>query len=194
VERYCPQVEELLWYLSNLRNAHAMRRLIVAKHAPVEDVVSALSQGADDVLLHSLSNREFQARLTALLRSHPVVEKEEVLCVGGVRLIRKDLEMELDGERKKLSRTEFNLLAFLMEHAGQVLSRDVLLDTLWFDWDELDYPRTVDVYICRLREKIEDDPARPMRLITRREHGYLFVDPTAAEPRSNLTEGRSSRF
>lgn len=183
VERYSQEVEELLWYLSNLRNPQMIRRLILVRHAPAEDLVRALEQGADDVLLSSLSSRELHARLNSLLRSQPLVKEDQVLSAGGLHLFRQSLEVEVKSERKKLSRTEFNLLAFFMEHAGQVLSRDVLLENLWFDWDELDYPRTVDVYICRLREKIEEDPAHPVRLVTRRGHGYFFVDSAAADQR-----------
>ncbi len=72
---------------------------------------------------------------------------------------------------QKLSRTEFNLLAFLMDHHGQVLTRDLLLENLWLPGNEIEYSRIVDVYVCRVREKIEDDPTHPTRLITRRGQG-----------------------
>jgi two-component system response regulator VicR len=176
VEQYTEEVEDLLIFLSNLRNAHTIRRVVLAECAPVADVVTALEHGADDVILESLSSRELRARLAALLRAHPQAEEEQVLSAGGLRLFREDLEVEVGPEKKKLSRTEFNLLAFFMEHAGHVFSRDILLENLWLDCDELEYTRTVDVYICRIREKIEEDPAHPRRLVTRRGQGYVFID------------------
>jgi two-component system response regulator VicR len=86
-------------------------------------------------------------------------------------------------EPKKLSRTEFNLLAFLMDHHGQVLTREVLVENLWLPGSEIESSRIVDVYVCRLREKIEENPAEPTRLITRRGQGYSLIDPQLSECR-----------
>jgi len=75
VEQYSEEVKNLLTFLSNLRNAHTIRRVVLARHAPVVDVVSALEHGADDLILNSLSSRELRARLTACTPgAEPVVQ------------------------------------------------------------------------------------------------------------------------
>jgi DNA-binding response OmpR family regulator len=86
------------------------------------------------------------------------------------------MEAGVGAERKKLSPTEFNLLCHLMDHPGRVFNREELLENAWVPWEIDDY-RVVDVYIWRLREKIEEDPRRPQRLLTRRGQGYFLVDP-----------------
>jgi DNA-binding response OmpR family regulator len=91
------------------------------------------------------------------------------------------MEISLGAERKKLSPKEFNLLAHLMNSPGRVFSREELLESVWIPW-EIEDRRIVDVYIWRLREKIEDDLSQPRRLLTRRGEGYSLVDPLDLGP------------
>jgi DNA-binding response OmpR family regulator len=85
--------------------------------------------------------------------------------------------VDLRADRKSLSPKEFELLDYLMNNPGRVFSREELLEHVWGPW-EVDDRRVVDVYICRLREKIEEDPSQPRSLLTRRGQGYILVDPT----------------
>ena len=175
-------VEELLFEFGNLRSTRSSRKIILASSAKVDDKVLALEVGADDFLLKPISTRELAARLEAVLRCYvPIFQEEEVQVFGSLRLRRNGMEVFVGDNERKLSRTEFNLLAFLMDHPGHVLSREVLLENLWLPSGEVEYPRIVDVYVCRLREKIEEDPAYPTKLVTRRGHGYSLIDPTAQE-------------
>lgn len=183
IASWTKNVEELLCEFDTLRSTRSSRKVILASSAKVEDRALALESGADDFLLKPISTREFSARLKATLRSYVSAHSVEEPSLGVLRLRRNEMEVIVREEPKKLSRTEFNLLAFLMDHHGQVLTRDVLLENLWLPGNEIEYSRIVDVYVCRLREKIEDDPTHPTRLITRRGQGYSLVDPQRSEIR-----------
>jgi DNA-binding response OmpR family regulator len=128
-------------------------------------------------MLKPVSPRELLVRLEATLRSQTIVfPEEEVRTLGALSLYREGMEIFLGAERKKLSPKEFNLLALLMTSPGRVFSREELLESVWIHW-EIEGRRIVDVYIRRLREKIEDDLSQPRRLLKRRGEGYSLVDP-----------------
>jgi two-component system response regulator VicR len=183
IPSWTKSVEELLCELGDLRSTRSSRKIILASTSKVEDKALALESGADDFLLKPISTREFLARLKAALRSYATVYPVEEPSLGVLRLRRNEMEVVVGEKTEKLSRTEFNLLAFLMDHPGQVLTRDVLLENLWVPGSEIESLRIVDVYVCRLRDKIEDNPAEPRRLITRRGHGYSLIDPQRSESR-----------
>jgi two-component system alkaline phosphatase synthesis response regulator PhoP len=172
------QVEDLLWDLENLYNSRSIRKVIVSATGGVDTKVAALELGADDVLLKPISIRELLARLSAVLRTHPAMPVEEdYQSLGDLRLFRGTMEVSVGDRRMQLSPTEFNLLAYLMENPKQVSSRQKLLDNIWVPSRDIRDRRVVDVYILRLREKIEEDPSQPCRLLTRRGEGYSLVDP-----------------
>ena len=98
---------------------------------------------------------------------------EEVLAVGPVRLDAGRREVTVSEAPVDLSRKEFDLLALLMSHSGQVVTRDWCIDRLWWD-QELTDTRTLDTHIKRLRRKIEPDPANPRHLVTVRGVGFRF--------------------
>ena len=98
---------------------------------------------------------------------------EEVLTYGNLSLNLTRREASLDGNILFLKPQEYDLLKYLMEHKGRVLSRDSILEHVW-GWDYYGGSRTVDVHIRWLREKIEPDPASPARIITVRGAGYRF--------------------
>jgi DNA-binding response OmpR family regulator len=155
----------------------SIRKIILAEQALPEDAVSALDSGADDFLLKPISSRELLVRVNAALRSHVVdAAEEEIHKLGKLSLFRDAMEVAVGTERKKLTPTEFNLLSYLMDNPGRAFNRDEVLENAWVPW-EIEDRRVVDVYIWRLREKIEDDPSKPRRLLTRRGHGYLLIDP-----------------
>ena len=176
--RWGPLEEELLLSLADLKQGISMRRIILAGRAEAEDSVSALDLGADDFLLMPISPRELKARFEATLRSLPPDQLDDTPQVlGTLRLKRNEMEVVVGGVTKQLTKTECNLLGFLMDNAGLVVSREKILDYVWFESSELAYPRVIDVYVWRLREKIEDVPAYPTRLLTKRGCGYTLIDP-----------------
>ncbi|MCK9487407.1 MAG: response regulator transcription factor [Dehalococcoidia bacterium] len=148
------------------------------------DVVQGLDLGADEYVTKPFSMRELRARVTSLLRRDRIsrqagpqaatVDGDEVLDFGRLRLWPARHEVLKDGEPVTMRPREFALLEFLMRSPGQVFSRDAILEHVW----DLTYPgetRTVDVHMRWLREKVEDDPSRPMYLQTVRSVGYKFV-------------------
>jgi DNA-binding response OmpR family regulator len=159
----------------NLRSGRTARKIILSDSAGLDDKVRALDLGADDFLLKPISSRELLVRINAVLRSHiPACPKDNVQTFGELSLYREAMEISVGKERKKLTPKEFDLLRCLMNHPGQVFSREELLERVWIPW-EIEDRRVVDVYIWRLREKIEVDPSNPRWLITRRGQGYSLV-------------------
>jgi phosphate regulon transcriptional regulator PhoB len=139
-----------------------------------QDRVRGLEAGADDYLPKPFSPRELLARVKAVLRrtgSHHA--PDEVLTFGDLSINRSTVEVRKRGRPLDLSATEFRLLLFLAERKGRVFSRDQLLDAAWKDETYVE-PRTVDVHVRRLRMEIEDDPAEPRYIKTRRGAGYYF--------------------
>lgn len=146
------------------------------------DRVLGLEIGADDYVVKPFSPRELIARAKAVLRRQGRgEEKGEVVEVGDLRLDAHTHEVTLRGRPVELSTLEFNLLYFLASHPRRVFSRDQLLDEVW-GRDRFITPRTVDVHIRRLREKIEVEADKPQYLQTVRGSGYRLSDgPEQAE-------------
>jgi phosphate regulon transcriptional regulator PhoB len=143
------------------------------------DRVLGLEIGADDYVVKPFSPRELVARVRAVLRRQArPVEKLEVIEVPGLRLDARTQEVTARGEAIELSALEFKLLYFLASHPRRIFSREQLLDGVW-GRDRFVTPRTVDVHIRRLREKIEAHPERPQLIQTVRGSGYRFVSSTA---------------
>jgi DNA-binding response OmpR family regulator len=172
-------VEEAICHLGELRVTRLARKLILTSQSDLDHKVDALDAGADDFLQKPISTRELLARMEAVLRSPlcQLAEEEEIQALGDLLLYRDGMEVSLSGKRTKLTPTEFNLLAYFMDQAGHVLSRDELLENVWFPHSDIADRRVVDVYIWRLREKIEEEPAQPCRLLTKRGGGYMLIDP-----------------
>jgi two-component system, OmpR family, alkaline phosphatase synthesis response regulator PhoP len=138
------------------------------------DRVLGLEIGADDYVVKPFSPRELVARVKAVLRRQErVAEKREVVESGTLRLDTRTQEVSVRGRLVDLSALEFKLLYFLASHPRHVFDRDHLLDEVW-GRDRFVTPRTVDVHIRRLREKIEEMPNRPQFLQTVRGSGYRF--------------------
>ena len=148
--------------------------MVTARDSEV-DIVLGLELGASDYVAKPFRLRELVARMRAVLRRGVAVAEphEEVLAIGPVRLDAGRREVTVDEQSVDLSRKEFDLLALLMSHSGQVVTRDWCIDRLWWD-QELTDTRTLDTHIKRLRRKIEPDPANPRHLVTVRGVGFRF--------------------
>jgi DNA-binding response OmpR family regulator len=142
------------------------------------DKVLGLELGADDYITKPFSIREFRSRVRALLRraSAPrAAMPGDVMAVDGLEIDLARRTVEVRGEPVRLTYVEFELLRTLASHPGRVYSRRMLLESLWGDADYRE-PRTIDVHVRHLREKLERDPAEPEYILTVRGVGYRFRD------------------
>ena len=141
------------------------------------DKVGGLELGADDYMTKPFSIRELMARVGALIRRREMdagpPEGEKSISVGGLTLNLEARTAHMLGESLDLRPKEYDLLAFLAGHPGRAYTRNELLDQVW-GTDYFGDPRTVDVHIRWLREKIEREPGSPRRIITIRGTGYRF--------------------
>jgi len=143
------------------------------------DKVVGLELGADDYITKPFSIREFRSRVRALLRraaaTRPSAEDGEVISAYGLVLDVARRSVEVDGTQVDLTYVEFELLRTLASYPGRVYSRRMLLESLWGAADYRE-PRTIDVHVRHLREKLERDPAAPEFILTVRGVGYRFRD------------------
>jgi DNA-binding response OmpR family regulator len=143
------------------------------------DKVLGLELGADDYITKPFSIREFRSRVRALLRRASVSRQAEdggdLISAEGLTIDLARRTVEVRGERVQLTYVEFELLRILASHPGRVYSRRMLLEALWGGADYRE-PRTIDVHVRHLREKLERDPAEPEYLLTVRGVGYRFRD------------------
>lgn len=139
-----------------------------------DDRVTGLEIGGDDYMVKPFSLSELSARVRSVLRrSGSSIRTLEVVETGNLIINPKTHEATMDGKAVALSPKEFALLYFLSQNPGQVFSRETLLDRVW-GADAYVSSRTVDVHIRWLRERIEQNPAHPERIITIRGVGYKF--------------------
>jgi len=157
--------------------------MLTARDDEIDRVVR-LEGGADDYLTKPFSMRELMARVKAQIRRARLLREEmgqnavsepkhEVLTFDNLAINLTRREVMLDDEPLQLKPKEYELLLFLAEHRRQMLSREFILERVW-GWDFIGDSRTVDVHVRWLRQKIEKDPANPMRIVTVRGGGYRF--------------------
>jgi DNA-binding response OmpR family regulator len=158
--------------------------MLTARDDEIDRVVG-LEVGADDYLTKPFSMRELMARVKAQLRRSAVIREElekiklvktaahDVLTFGNLSINQTRREVMLADEPLALKPKEYELLLFLAQHRGQMLSREFILERVW-GWDYIGDSRTVDVHVRWLRQKIENDPAHPTRIVTVRGGGYRF--------------------
>jgi two-component system alkaline phosphatase synthesis response regulator PhoP len=140
------------------------------------DRVLGLELGADDYVTKPFSLRELLARVRAVLRRPGPRQKAEALAFGDVRLHLRGRQVFKAGREVRLTRKEFDLLRYLVEHPGEVLTRDRLLEEVW-GYERFPTTRTVDAHVLRLRQKFEPDPERPAYILTVHGQGYRFAPP-----------------
>ena len=156
-----------------IRERASLPILMLTARGDTMDRIIGLEIGADDYLPKPFEPRELLARLRAILR-RKAGSNQDVLRFGRLEIDRDAREVRLDGEVKPLTSHQFGLLSALAEHAGRVLSREVLMDLLRAEPLEA-FDRSIDVHISRIRAAIEDDVKRPRRIITVRGAGYVFA-------------------
>jgi len=161
---------------------HAIRQqgfdgaiLMLTARARVDDRVEGLGAGADDYVVKPFDSKELLARVSALLRRLGKAPLTPVLRYqfGDVVIDCDRREVFRSGELVALAAREMQLLRHLVDHRGQVLSRDRLLSRVWHDQPFIG-PRTVDVHIAWLRQKLEQNPQIPRYIVTVRGEGYCF--------------------
>jgi two-component system, OmpR family, response regulator len=151
--------------------------MLTAKDDEIDKVLG-LEMGADDYITKPFSVREFRSRVRAALRRSEMASVRhggEPIAAGDLRIDFDRRAVEVDGRPVSLTYVEFEILAVLATRPGRVLTREMLLEHVWGDSAYRD-PRTVDVHIRHLREKIEKDAKRPEYLFTVRGVGYRFRD------------------
>jgi len=141
-----------------------------------DDRVLGLELGADDYIPKPFSTRELVARVKAVLRRFERPLAPAVLKMGSVHLDSGAMTLTVRGKPVNATATEFRLLDYLAHHPARVFTRDQILDAVWRD-TQFVTPRSVDVYVRKLREKIEDNPEEPRYLRTVRGVGYRFEIP-----------------
>jgi len=169
-----------------LRKESSVPILMLTARDDEIDRVVGLEVGADDYLTKPFSMRELLARVKAQLRRTGMLRDElarikapeasaaqEVLNFDDLAINLTRREVLLGGDVLALKPQEYDLLLFFAQHKGQMLSREFLLERVW-GWDYVGDSRTVDVHVRWLRQKIEQDPASPERIVTVRGGGYRF--------------------
>jgi len=158
--------------------SHVPIIMVTAKTSEVDTVVG-LEVGADDYVTKPYRLRELVARMRAVLRrfenrtDEPAAAESNPIVVGDLSLDPERHEVKVKGEIVMMPLKEFELLNLLMENAGRVLTREILIDRVWGS-DYVGDTKTLDVHIKRIRSKIEDDPRSPARIVTIRGLGYKF--------------------
>ena len=162
-----------------IRKEHHFPVLMLTAKAEDMDKITGLTIGADDYITKPFNPLELMARVKAHIRRVALIRQsagnqEDRLDFGRLVIHKESAQATKDGERLELTQREFELLTYLASHAGRVFSRQELMERVWNYEGYVGDVRGVDVAVRRLREKLEDDPAQPKYIITRRGAGYYF--------------------
>jgi DNA-binding response OmpR family regulator len=155
--------------------------IMLTARGEVTDRIVGLELGADDYLSKPFEPRELLARIQSVLRRSEENHKAKEITFGGLEINQAKRSVRLHGQPIELSTMEFEALLYFARNAGQVLTRDQIMDHLrGVDWEA--FNRSVDVLMSRLRQKLKDDPKHPTFFKTIWGTGYLFIgEPTKTE-------------
>jgi two-component system, OmpR family, alkaline phosphatase synthesis response regulator PhoP len=150
--------------------------LMLTARGQTVDKVVGLKLGADDYLVKPFEMAELLARVEALLRRtvHEPKPSPDTFAFGPVRVDFRRAEVDRNGTPIELSALEFKLLRYFIEHRGQVVTRQEVLEAVW-GYDAMPLTRTVDVHVAWLRQKLEENPRRPQFILTAHGLGYKFA-------------------
>ena len=148
--------------------------LLTAKGEEIDKVLG-LEIGADDYVQKPFSIRELLARIKAVLRrAKTEVKTEDTAQIGLLNVNFKEYKAVRNGEEERLSHKEFEILNFLLQHKNEIVDRYDLLKNVW-GYNEQPTTRTVDNFIVKLRQKVEENPAKPQHIITIHGSGYKLI-------------------
>jgi DNA-binding response OmpR family regulator len=150
--------------------------IFLSARAQEPDRVQAFEVGGDGYITKPFSPRELIARVRNILRGQPEGPGTEVIHLGELEIDVSSMTVRVEGRTILTTVREFRLLEYLARHRGRVFTRDQLLDAVWKE-SSFVTPRSIDVFVRRLREKIEKDPRHPRYLKTLRGVGYRFEAP-----------------
>lgn len=148
--------------------------MLTSKKEEIDKIVG-LEMGADDYMTKPFSVRELVARIKAILRRTQEIRMDlEEYAFGNIHVDFRKQECTKAGKAIRLSVRELDVLKYLAQREGEVITREMLLDDVW-GYEHYPTTRTVDNYILSLRKKLEDDPANPRHILTIHTAGYKFV-------------------
>jgi two-component system, OmpR family, response regulator RegX3 len=171
--------EVLVWIRANI--AEPVPVLFVTARQREEDIVHALSSGADDYMVKPLGKLEFLARVNALARrAHPVQRPDEgVLEFGRLSVDCRSRQVRLDGQEVGMTQKDYELAVFLLRNIGRLLSRGYILEAVWGQSADIN-TRTVDTHVSRIRGKLQLTPENGWRLSAVYQHGYRLEQVAVA--------------
>jgi two-component system response regulator RegX3 len=169
----------LLWIRANI--AEPVPVLFVTARQREEDIVHALSSGADDYMVKPLGKFELLARIDALVRrARPVPRADtEVLDFGRLSVDCHSRQVKLDGEEVTMTQKDYELAVFLLRNVGRLLSRGYIMEAVWGQSADLN-TRTVDTHVSRIRGKLQLTPENGWRLSAVYQHGYRLEQVAVA--------------
>lgn len=171
--------EVLVWIRANI--AEPVPVLFVTARQREEDIVHALTSGADDYMVKPLGRLELLARVDALGRRARLSERpdEDVLEYGRLKIDCQSRQVKLDGEVVAMTQKDYELAMFLLRNVGRLLSRGHILEAVWGQSAEIN-TRTVDTHVSRIRGKLQLTPENGWRLSAVYQHGYRLERVEAA--------------